>query len=321
MHYFSAVATVRCKTSPRPRIATGQRHRGQTPASIPGKKRAARVAKPSTGAHQGGQHGQGPAGRDRKAAQAQPEGRRATARREGRRRPRGTKAAAQARQPRKPPARKVWPQNRAARGQAAAAGPTRRRHTAASARPARGQGPAEPPSAARRPSRRPSKRAPASRRKPSCGCAAVPSRRARLRSCDRSRQDDDSTWSPDPPSSLDVDHAPQRVREAEASDAIGHATPAPRCRTCAGDVDADCAGRLARRATKRRAATTRRPTRTSWTTSAIARRRVRRRRGAEGGRRRSSERDRHRWELDPASADDFKERLKDPVFGAKRGKG
>ena len=33
------------------------------------------------------------------------------------------------------------------------------------------------------------------------------------------------------------------------------------------------------------------------------------------------ERDRHRWELDPASADDFKERLKDPTFGAKRGKG
>ncbi|MBL8142903.1 MAG: hypothetical protein JNM38_17410 [Acidobacteria bacterium] len=124
-------------------------------------------------------------------------------------------------------------------------------------------------------------------------------------------QETDLPLFPSPPSSLDVDHAPQRVREDEATDAIGHKRRAGiDDAVTAGDPDADAHA----------AATTgdetpggENPTPGQDDVDLIGRSLgveydddEELRGGAE-----IHERDRHRWELDPASSDDFKERAKE----------
>ena len=125
---------------------------------------------------------------------------------------------------------------------------------------------------------------------------------------------------PSTPSSLDVDHAPQRVREDEAKDAIGRK---PRAgvdeAVVAGDPDADA---HAAATTGDEAPGGENPTPGQDDVDLIGRslgveydddEEVRG--GAE-----IYERDRHRWELDPASSDDFRDRLKEGL-GSKRSKG
>jgi hypothetical protein len=125
---------------------------------------------------------------------------------------------------------------------------------------------------------------------------------------------------PSTPSSLDVDHAPQRVREDEATDAIGRK---PRAgvdeAVVAGDPDADA---NAAATTGDEAPGGENPTPGQDDVDLIGRSLgveydddEELRGGAE-----IYERDRHRWELDPASSDDFRDRLKDGL-GPKRSKG
>ncbi len=126
---------------------------------------------------------------------------------------------------------------------------------------------------------------------------------------------------PGPRSSLDVDHAPLRVREAEAKDAIGHGVSTHHdAAVTAGDPDIDV---QAASTVGEEAPGGENPTPGQDDVDLIGRSL-----GVEydddeelQGGDEITERDRHRWELDPASSDDFKERVKDTTFGAKRGKG
>ena len=112
---------------------------------------------------------------------------------------------------------------------------------------------------------------------------------------------------PTPPSSLDLDRTPsaaQSGRPGMRDARMHHNEVSPEI--TGGDVDASWEDAY-RSATKRRGATTRRPIRTASMTSA--------KRWASStedseelkAARQVAERDRHRWELDPASADDYPE--------------
>ena len=133
-------------------------------------------------------------------------------------------------------------------------------------------------------------------------------------------QERDLPLFPSPPSSLDVDHAPQRVREAEAKDAIGAKPPkGTDTAVVAGDPDADV---HAAATVGDEAPGGENPTPDQDTVDLIGKSL-----GVEydddqelQGGEEINERDRHRWELDPASSDDFKERLKDPALGNRRSK-
>ena len=202
------------------------------------------------------------------------------------------------------------------------------------ATPARSGKRPKPPQSASARSRPPRKKAAASRRKTEQGAAAAPKaarrpakaalrprrrRRAKraagkpaaaARSAARSTAPARTLDEIGPDPALLPRHGPPRRRRP--------APAAPKCRErsrdhrghdpdlTAGDVDADARTPISA-ATRRRAATTRRPTRTSSTRSA--------RRSASNTRTTRScrasdkiaERDRHRWELDPASSEDYKE--------------